>query len=134
MSGSRARGGGSSGGSAVALAIGIAPLALGTDTGGSIRLPAAYCGVVGIKPSLGRVSLVGCWPLGATLDRAGPMARTATGCELLLAAMCDGWTPSDGNVSGLVVGVPDDSGLPLADGVEAGVRAVAAASAMRAPS
>jgi aspartyl-tRNA(Asn)/glutamyl-tRNA(Gln) amidotransferase subunit A len=118
--------GGSSGGSAVALAAGMAPLALGSDTGGSIRLPAAYCGVVGIKPTFGRVSLAGAWPLCPTLDHAGPMARTAADCELLLAAI-GVWTPRETVLDGLLVGVPADFGLPLAPEVEAAVRAAAAA-------
>jgi aspartyl-tRNA(Asn)/glutamyl-tRNA(Gln) amidotransferase subunit A len=118
--------GGSSGGSAAALAAGMAPLALGSDTGGSIRLPAAYCGVAGLKPTFGRVSLAGTWPLCATLDHAGPMARTAADCELLLAAICD-WTPQEAVLDGLVVGVPADFGLPLAPEVEAAVGTTAAA-------
>jgi aspartyl-tRNA(Asn)/glutamyl-tRNA(Gln) amidotransferase subunit A len=117
--------GGSSGGSAVALAAGMAPLALGSDTGGSIRLPAAYCGVVGVKPTFGRVPLAGTWPLCGTLDHAGPMARTVADCELLLAAMCD-WRPQDALLDGLVVGVPADFGVPLAPEVDAAVRATAA--------
>jgi aspartyl-tRNA(Asn)/glutamyl-tRNA(Gln) amidotransferase subunit A len=68
--------GGSSGGSAVALADGLAPLALGSDTGGSIRVPCAFCGVYGLKPTFGRISLDGVWPLAPTLDHAGPMATS----------------------------------------------------------
>jgi aspartyl-tRNA(Asn)/glutamyl-tRNA(Gln) amidotransferase subunit A len=68
--------GGSSGGSAVAVATGMAALALGTDTGGSIRIPAAFCGASGLKPTFGRVSLDGVFPLARTLDHAGPIART----------------------------------------------------------
>lgn len=68
--------GGSSGGSAVAVATGMALLATGTDTGGSIRVPASYCGVTGLKPTFGRVSKFGALPLGFTLDHVGPMART----------------------------------------------------------
>ena len=118
--------GGSSGGSAVALAAGMAPLALGTDTGGSIRLPAAFCGVVGLKPTFGRVSLEGCWPLGPTLDHAGPMARTVDDCERLLGAISD-WTPEAVPAHGLVVGIPDGFGVPLAPEVDAAVRSVAGA-------
>lgn len=116
--------GGSSGGSAVALAAGLAPLALGTDTGGSIRLPAAYCGVVGLKPTFGRVPLDGCWPLAASLDHAGPMARTVGDCELLLEAICD-WTPEAVPVEGLIVGMPDGFGVAPASEVDAALRAVA---------
>jgi aspartyl-tRNA(Asn)/glutamyl-tRNA(Gln) amidotransferase subunit A len=68
--------GGSSGGSAAALAAGLADLALGTDTGGSIRIPAACCGVSGLKPTYGLVSLDGCYPLAPSFDHAGPMARS----------------------------------------------------------
>ena len=76
--------GGSSGGSAAALAMGAAPLALGSDTGGSIRLPAAWCRVVGYKPTHGLVPLDGVWPLAPSLDHAGPMATTVEDCALLL--------------------------------------------------
>ena len=79
--------GGSSGGSGAALAAGLAPLALGTDTGGSIRVPSAFCGVFGLKPTWGRVSLEGVWPLARTLDHAGPMARSPRDLALLLAAL-----------------------------------------------
>ena len=80
--------GGSSGGSGAALAAELAPLALGTDTGGSIRIPAALCGVVGLKPSYGRVSLRGVTPLSWSLDHGGPMARTVEDAFLLLEGMC----------------------------------------------
>ena len=80
--------GGSSGGSGAALAAELVPLALGTDTGGSIRIPAALCGVVGVKPSYGRVSLRGVTPLSWSLDHGGPMARTIEDAFLLLEGMC----------------------------------------------
>ena len=79
--------GGSSGGSGAALAAGLVPLALGTDTGGSIRVPSAFCGVHGLKPTWGRVSLEGVWPLARTLDHAGPMARTAADVARLYAVL-----------------------------------------------
>ena len=79
--------GGSSGGSGAALAAGLAPLALGTDTGGSIRVPSAFCQVHGLKPTFGRVSLDGVWPLARTLDHAGPMARTPGDLALLLGVL-----------------------------------------------
>ena len=82
--------GGSSGGSAAAVAAGLCAAALGTDTGGSVRIPAAYCGQVGLKPSYGRVSARGVVPLSVRLDHVGPLARTVTDAALLFAAMA-GW-------------------------------------------
>jgi aspartyl-tRNA(Asn)/glutamyl-tRNA(Gln) amidotransferase subunit A len=79
--------GGSSGGSAAALAAGLAEAALGSDSGGSIRIPAACCGVVGFKPSYGLVPLDGCFPLAPTFDHAGPMARTVADCSAMLEAL-----------------------------------------------
>jgi Asp-tRNA(Asn)/Glu-tRNA(Gln) amidotransferase A subunit family amidase len=85
--------GGSSGGSAAALAAGLAQAALGTDSAGSIRIPAACCGVVGLKPTHGLVSLDGCWPLAASFDCGGPMATTVAGCERMLAVLVPGFAP-----------------------------------------
>lgn len=79
--------GGSSGGSAAALAAGLADVALGTDSGGSIRIPAAWCGVVGFKPSHGLVPLDGCFPLAPSFDHAGPMARSVSQCTSLLSTL-----------------------------------------------
>jgi aspartyl-tRNA(Asn)/glutamyl-tRNA(Gln) amidotransferase subunit A len=79
--------GGSSGGSAVAVATGMALAALGTDTGGSIRIPAALCGVVGLKPTYGRVSLRGILPLSWNLDHAGPITRKVEDAALMLQVM-----------------------------------------------
>jgi aspartyl-tRNA(Asn)/glutamyl-tRNA(Gln) amidotransferase subunit A len=88
--------GGSSGGSGVAVATGMCLGALGSDTGGSIRIPAALCGVTGIKPTYGRASLRGVVPLAWTLDHPGPLARTALDCALILQeiACCDPLDPT----------------------------------------
>ena len=127
--------GGSSGGSAVAVAARLAPAATGTDTGGSIRQPASFCGVTGIKPTYGRASRYGMVAFASSLDQAGPMARSAEDCALLLNAMCGPDLDRDStslnataedfsahlskSLQGLRVGVPHEF---FGDGLAADVR------------
>lgn len=96
--------GGSSSGSGASVAAGICPGALGSDTGGSIRLPAALCGITGIKPTYGRVSRAGVLPLAWSMDHVGPMCRSAADCALMLGSMA-GYDPRDPTTS--VLPVPD---------------------------
>ena len=128
--------GGSSGGSAVAVAARLAPAVTGTDTGGSIRQPASFCGITGIKPTYGRASRWGMIAYASSLDQAGPMARSAEDCALLLSAICgpdpdrdstsldvpaEDFTRSlDGSLAGLRIGVPKEF---FAEGVAPDVRA-----------
>jgi aspartyl-tRNA(Asn)/glutamyl-tRNA(Gln) amidotransferase subunit A len=130
--------GGSSGGSAAAVAGGLTPAATGTDTGGSIRQPAALCGITGIKPTYGRVSRYGMIAFASSLDQGGPMAWTAEDCGLLLNAM-SGFDPRDStsieresedftrdlgqSLKGLRIGVPKEYfGEGLASDVEQAIR------------
>jgi len=135
--------GGSSGGSAAAVAARLAPAVTGTDTGGSIRQPASFCGITGIKPTYGRVSRYGMIAFASSLDQGGPMAQTAEDCALLLSAMVGhderdstSLSPEQGGVhedftrnlneplTGLRIGVPKEYfGEGLAADVEAAVRA-----------
>ena len=127
--------GGSSGGSAVTVAAGMTPLALGSDTGGSIRQPAALCGIVGMKPTYGRVSRYGLLAYASSLDQIGPFARTVADAALCLEAISGGDVRDataapqpvpaygealTGNVSGVRIGVPR---ALLSNGVEPEVRA-----------
>jgi aspartyl-tRNA(Asn)/glutamyl-tRNA(Gln) amidotransferase subunit A len=96
--------GGSSSGSGVAVAAGLAPVALGSDTGGSIRIPCSLCGLAGIKPTYGRVSRAGVLPLSWSMDHVGPMTRTVADSALVLGAMA-GYDPADPTSS--VLPVPD---------------------------
>ena len=138
--------GGSSGGSAAAIAARLAPAATATDTGGSIRQPAAFCGVTGIKPTYGRVSRFGMIAFASSLDQGGPIAQTAEDCALLLNDMIGfderdstSLTPEQGNqkedftrdlnqpLNGLRIGVPSEYfGEGLAPDVESAVRAALA--------
>ncbi len=106
--------GGSSGGSAAAVAAGLAPAATGTDTGGSIRQPAAFCGITGIKPTYGRVSRYGMIAFASSLDQGGPLARSAADCALLLQAMA-GFDQRDSTSSENAI---DDYSAKLEQGIE----------------
>jgi len=132
--------GGSSGGSAAAVAAGIVPFATGTDTGGSIRQPAAFCGITGLKPTYGRVSRYGMIAYASSLDCGGVLARTAEDCAHVLAALA-GHDPRDATsarhpvddyvpalaqpLAGLRIGVAREY---FGDGVDAGVAAAAHAA------
>jgi aspartyl-tRNA(Asn)/glutamyl-tRNA(Gln) amidotransferase subunit A len=127
--------GGSSGGSAAAVAGGLAPWAIGTDTGGSIRQPAAFCGIVGLKPTYGAISRYGMIAFASSLDQCGPLTRTVSDAAMLLA-MLQGRDPLDSTSVGIEGGVrlpdrEDLSGLRFGvpaelarDSVDAGVREV----------
>jgi aspartyl-tRNA(Asn)/glutamyl-tRNA(Gln) amidotransferase subunit A len=97
--------GGSSGGCAAALAAGLVDAALGSDSGGSIRIPAACCGVTGFKPTFGLVPLDGCFPLARSYDHAGPMARDVDGCEQMMRALAAEFEPIEVALDDLIVGV-----------------------------
>ncbi|MES2581799.1 MAG: Asp-tRNA(Asn)/Glu-tRNA(Gln) amidotransferase subunit GatA [Pseudomonadota bacterium] len=128
--------GGSSGGSATAVAARLAPAATGTDTGGSIRQPASFCGITGIKPTYGRASRYGMVAFASSLDQAGPMARSAQDCALLLSAMCGPDLDRDStsldvpaedyslklndSIEGLRIGIPKEF---FGEGLSADVRA-----------
>ncbi|HMB77916.1 MAG TPA: amidase, partial [Kiloniellaceae bacterium] len=91
--------GGSSGGAAVAVAAGLVPVSLGTDTGGSVRIPAALCGIVGLKTTYGRVSRAGVYPLCPSLDTVGPLTRSVRDAAEILAAI-EGGDPHDSDTLG----------------------------------
>ena len=127
--------GGSSGGSAAAVAARLTPAATGTDTGGSIRQPASFCGITGIKPTYGRASRYGMVAFASSLDQAGPMAHSAEDCALLLSAICGPDLDRDStsldrpaedfsrnlndSLDGLRIGVPAEF---FGDGLAPGVR------------
>ena len=106
--------GGSSSGSAVAVASGLVPMALGTDTGGSVRVPAALCGIVGLKTTIGRVSRSGVYPLSWTLDSVGPLTRSVEDAALVYQAL-QGADPRDASTTGIA---PHDALRGLKDGVK----------------
>jgi len=109
--------GGSSSGTGAAVCAGLALGGIGSDTGGSIRQPASYCGISGIKPTFGRVSKEGCVPLGYSLDNLGPLARTVRDCAIMLEVIA-GYDPADP----CTVNVPVPSMTAGLDGTLAGVR------------
>lgn len=129
--------GGSSSGSAAAIAGGVLRMALGTDTGGSIRTPSSWCGTVGLKPTFGRVSRRGCFPLSGSLDHCGPLARSVTDAAIALQVLA-GHDPADPDchdgpvpdyvgglnrpISGLRVGIPqqllETASAQTLDGIE----------------
>jgi aspartyl-tRNA(Asn)/glutamyl-tRNA(Gln) amidotransferase subunit A len=120
--------GGSSGGSAVAVAAGLVPFATGTDTGGSIRVPASFCGVVGLKPTFGRVSVSGVLPLGFSQDHVGPLTRTVRDAAIAFQAMVDDPSdyvpPADSDLTGVRIGLPRNFFMERVDPeVEAAMRA-----------
>lgn len=130
--------GGSSGGSAVAVASGMAPAALGSDTGGSIRQPASFCGVVGIKPTYGRVSRYGLVAYASSLDQIGSFARSVDDAALVLGVISGADTKDStsiardidfgpegltGNVKGMVIGIPEEYYRGVSDEVRDGVLA-----------
>jgi len=97
--------GGSSGGSAAALTAGLADAALGTDSGGSIRIPAACCGVAGFKPTWGLVPLDGCFPLAPSYDHAGPLGPDLATCERMMVALAPGFEPEEVALEDVEVGI-----------------------------
>jgi aspartyl-tRNA(Asn)/glutamyl-tRNA(Gln) amidotransferase subunit A len=99
--------GGSSGGSGAAVADGLVPAALGSDTGGSIRIPASFCGCVGLKPTYGLVDRSGCQPLGLTLDHVGPLAATVHDAALIMGALVDLQAAEYTEPDALRFGIPD---------------------------
>ncbi|HEY0195049.1 MAG TPA: Asp-tRNA(Asn)/Glu-tRNA(Gln) amidotransferase subunit GatA [Kofleriaceae bacterium] len=138
--------GGSSGGSSAAVAAGLCAASLGTDTGGSIRQPAAFCGVVGLKPTYGRVSRWGVVAFASSLDQVGPLTRSVADAALVLEAIA-GFDPRDatsldepvpsftgaltGDIAGLRVGLPQEYFEAMDDDVRAAVAATAQALVAR---
>jgi aspartyl-tRNA(Asn)/glutamyl-tRNA(Gln) amidotransferase subunit A len=127
--------GGSSGGSAVAVAVGIVPFATGTDTGGSIRVPASFCGIVGFKPTFGKISTAGVLPLGITQDHVGPMTRAVRDAAIAFQAMAirpTGYVPpANVPLKDVRIGVPRRFYFERVDGEVATSVQAAIASAVK---
>jgi aspartyl-tRNA(Asn)/glutamyl-tRNA(Gln) amidotransferase subunit A len=126
--------GGSSGGSGAAVATAMCFMAMGSDTGGSIRIPASFCGTVGLKPTFGRVSRHGCFPLGFSLDHMGPLTRSTRDAAICLEAISSlrGSVPASGaaDIKGIRIGLPRNYYFERTQHeVAAGVRKMAAAAA-----
>ncbi|MFD0411210.1 amidase [Kitasatospora sp. NPDC127116] len=107
--------GGSSSGSAAAVAAGLVPLAIGTQTVGSVIRPAAYCGVVGFRPTYGRIPIAGVIPNAPSLDTLGTFTADLAGAALVAPLLCDDWRPERGEAPGPVLGVPDGTYLEYAE-------------------
>jgi aspartyl-tRNA(Asn)/glutamyl-tRNA(Gln) amidotransferase subunit A len=127
--------GGSSGGSGAAIAAGIVPMATGTDTGGSIRIPASFCGITGLKPTFGLISKHGVMPLGWTMDHMGPMTKTVRDCAVAFHAMGGPSSPiGSADIRGLRIGLPvnyyfDKLDLEVSESVRKAVQSAAALGA-----
>jgi aspartyl-tRNA(Asn)/glutamyl-tRNA(Gln) amidotransferase subunit A len=127
--------GGSSGGSGAAIAAGLLPMATGTDTGGSIRIPASFCGITGLKPTFGLISKRGVMPLGWTMDHMGPMTKTVRDCAVAFHAMGGPSSPiGSTDIRGLRIGLPvnyyfDKLDLEVSESVRKAVQSAAALGA-----
>ena len=130
--------GGSSGGSGAAIAAGIVPMATGTDTGGSIRIPASFCGITGLKPTFGLISKRGVMPLGWTMDHMGPMTKTVRDCAVAFRAMGGAGAENarlvNSDIRGLRIGLPvnyyfDRLDLDVSQAVRTAVQTAAALGA-----
>jgi aspartyl-tRNA(Asn)/glutamyl-tRNA(Gln) amidotransferase subunit A len=130
--------GGSSGGSGAAVAAGILPFATGTDTGGSIRIPASFCGVTGLKPTFGLISKRGVMPLGWTMDHMGPITKTVRDAAVsfhAMAGVANGYVPpNNADIRGLRIGLPvnyyfDALDLEVAESVRTAIQTAAALGA-----
>ena len=128
--------GGSSGGSAAAIASGEVDLALGTDSGGSIRIPAAWCGIVGFKPTFDLVDVAGCFPLAPSYDHVGPMASSVPGCVELMRALVPGFAvPELDSLEDLRIGSSwvDEADEPIRERVAAALAVLPACENVELP-